>query len=655
MIEAGSPTPLGATSDASGTNFAVFSSVAEAIELCLFDADGRQTDIYLLPEQSDDVWHGYLPGCEPGQRYGYRVHGPRALDKGLHCNAAKLLVDPYARSLDGEFIWHEAVFNGNELDSAPFIPKSVVCEPLGERPGSRPRIPWSEMIFYEANVRGFTMRHPAVDEADRGTFSGLKNSEVIAYLKALGITSLELMPVHEFIDEHHLHRRGLRNFWGYNSISFFALSQRYARHDARAEFSNMVRTLHDANIEVILDVVYNHTGEGGGAGPVVSFRGLDNLAYYRTEPGAPGHYVNDSGCGNTINVDHVRVHELILDSLRYWHRDMGVDGFRFDIAPVLAKSDGVFKPQHPLLTAITGDEALHDAVLVAEPWGPVDYQLGGFPPRWSEWNDRFRDDVRAFWRGDADVVGAFARRLHGSSDIFESAGRSPLASVNLVSAHDGFTLTDVVSYNRRHNAANGEDNRDGHAHNFSRNHGVEGPTDDAEIAAVRRRQRLNLLTTLFVSHGVPLLLAGDEFGRSQGGNNNAYAQDNETSWLDWSLVEADPEFLDQVRALIALRREQPLFRPDVYVHGESEIAWHSPSGGDMSMDDWHRAQSFAVALGDGRILLLINAAEDDVEFTLPGDGVDYEVLSATAESIEVGAGAASLPSRSMAVLSAGRG
>lgn len=652
MIEAGSPEALGATSDASGTNFAVFSSVAERVDLCLFDDSGIQTDVYELPERSDDIWHGYLPGCRPGQQYGYRVHGLYLPGKGLRCNPAKLLVDPYAKALAGEFRWHDAVFDANDLDSADCIPKSVVCGAIEIPRHDRPRIPWSEMIFYEANVRGYTMRHPAVAETERGTFNGMCNADVLDYIKALGITSLELMPVHEFIDEHHLHKSGLRNFWGYNTISFFAPTHRYAIRDARAEFIDMVRSIHDAGIEVVLDVVYNHTGESDGHGPTISFRGLDNLAYYRTEEASRDTYVNDTGCGNTVNADHAQVQKLILESLRYWHNDLGVDGFRFDLASVLGRNEHGFSKEHTLLDAITNDDRLHDAVLIAEPWdpGPDGYQLGHFPNRWSEWNDRFRDDVRRFWRGDVDVAGEFARRLHGSSDIFESRGRTPGSSVNLVAAHDGFTLADVVSYEQRHNEANGENNRDGHAHNFSRNYGVEGPTDDPAIKNLRRRQRLNMLTTLLISHGVPLLLAGDEFGHSQGGNNNAYAQDNETSWLDWSMLDTDPDFLKRVRELVRLRRTEPLLRPERYVHGTEDIAWRSPGGEEMSMDDWRRARAFCLVLGDGELLVLINGAVTGADFDLPDSGVDYQLASTSADRLDLGARTASLPARSIAVL-----
>lgn len=654
MIEPGRPTSLGATPDASGTNFAVFSSVAERVELCLFSEMGKQSASYDLPSCDDDVWHGFLPDCHAGQLYGYRVHGPFEPSRGLRCNPAKLLMDPYAQVLSGCFDWHESVFDNNDLDSAQHIPKSVVCEPTGTLFASRPRAAWSEMVFYEANVRGYTMRHPDIPKADRGKFAGMRNAKVLGYLKALGITSIELMPVHAFIDEHHLHKRGLRNYWGYNTISFFAPSSRYATVDARAEFVDMVQTIHDAGIEVILDVVYNHTGEGDTNGPTLSFRGLDNLAYYSTEAGSPQTYINDTGCGNTLNADHARVQELVLGSLRYWHRDMGVDGFRFDLAPVLGRHDHGFSSSHPLLQAITNDEVLHDAILIAEPWapGPDGYQLGQFPPRWSEWNDKYRDDVRRFWRGDYGSASNFAKRLHGSADVFEESGRTPLASVNMVASHDGFTLADVVSYKRRHNEANGENNRDGHAHNFSCNYGVEGPSEDAEILAIRRRQRLNQLASLLLSQGTPLLLAGDEFGHSQSGNNNAYAQDNETSWLDWSRIDDDPAFLEQVRELIRLRRDNPLLRASQYVHDENAISWCKPDGQRLSDADWEETRAFGLLIGNATMLLLVNASPDAVRFLLPeNNGASaWRLLFSSAAEVSTQAEAMSVPALSVAVL-----
>ncbi len=653
MIEVGHPAPLGATPDGDGTNFSIFSSVAQRVELCLFDTGGNLVANYDLPGNTDQVWHGHLPGCGAGQQYGYRIHGVYNPDEGLRCNPNKLLIDPYARAHAGEFTWHGAVFDHNDLDSARYLPKGVVCDVIDPLPRARPRIPWPDMIFYEANVRGFTMRHPAVAEADRGKFQGMRNAGVIEYLKALGVTAIELMPVHAFIDEHHLVKRGLRNFWGYNSISFFAPSSRYAQADAATEFRDMVRAIHDAGIEVVLDVVYNHTGEGGADGPTLSFRGIDNLAYYRTEPGDHGVYVNNTGTGNTVNVDHPNVQQLIMDSLRYWHREMGVDGFRFDLATILGRTPHGYSPVHPLLEAISHDGALHDAVLVAEPWdpGPGGYQLGGFPPRWSEWNDRYRDDVRRFWRGDVGSAGDFAKRLHGSADLFERNARPPFASVNFVASHDGFTLADVVSYEHRHNEANREGNKDGHAHNCSCNYGVEGPTDDAHIGALRRRQRLNMLASLLVSQGTPLLLAGDEFGHSQFGNNNAYAQDNETGWLDWSLLDDDPDFARMVRNLIHLRRQEPLLRAPRFLHEEAEVAWLSPDCERLSEDYWQEGRAFILSLAAGRLAVLFNGSDETAAFAVRWKNLD--LVFASAADVEPSTGTVTLPALSVAVLRAG--
>ena len=647
MIQAGRPKPLGAHWDGQGVNFALYSAAAESVELCLFDDQDREAGHYRLTECTDGVWHGYLPHCRPGQRYGYRVHGRYDPAKGLRCNPAKLLIDPYARRLSGDFSWSPAVFDFDALDengefipchrdSAPFMPKSVVSGPQ-EALGKGPGIPWKETILYEANVRGYTMRHPAVPEGDRGKFAGLRNKDVLAYLKALGITSLELLPVQAFIDEQFLARRGLKNFWGYNSLNFFTPESRYAGTDPVAEFRDMVNAIHDAGIEVILDVVYNHTAEGGADGPTLSFRGIDNLAYYRTSPGQPGLYVNDTGCGNTLDADHPRVRELVLDSLRYWVTEMGVDGFRFDLATVLGRSADGFHHDHALLGEITGDRVLRGAKLISEPWdpGPGGYHLGAFPSGWAEWNDRYRDCVRRYWRGDKGLAGEFAGRLHGSAEIFEPSARKPWASVNFLTSHDGFTLSDLVSYADKHNEANGEENRDGHQHNYSSNHGVEGPTDDESINQHRRRQRLNMLATLMFSQGTPMLLAGDEFGNSQAGNNNAYAQDNQTGWLDWSGLETDRAFLEQVRSLIQLRRTTPLLRQDEYRHGRSssrlgwpDIQWLRPDGSRLSGEDWHPTRSKAVVFADAQggsssaVAILINGSSKPVSFKLPGANND---------------------------------
>ena len=675
LIRPGDPGRLGATAEADGTNFALYSSVASRVELCLFDAQGRECSRLTLPACEDGIWHGHAPGVTAGQRYGFRVHGPYDPDKGLRCNPAKLLLDPYARTIDGTFTWHPAVFDyvaddgglvPNTDDSAAHVPKSVVVAAGGLQPGHR-RIPWAETILYECNLRGFTMQHPGVDASLRGTFAALRQPAVIAHLRSLGITSLELQPVQAFIDERHLSRVGLRNLWGYNTIAFMAPMPRYAHGHAVCEFRDTVRALHDANIEVILDVAFNHTGEGDRLGPTLAFRGIDNLAYYRTLPGDRGAYVNDTGCGNTINADHVMVRRLIVDALAWWAQDLGVDGFRFDLATILGRRSDGFSPTHPLLADIGNHPALRDRKLIAEPWdpGPGGYQLGRFPPRWAEWNDRYRDTVRAFWRGDAGTGGELARRLHGSADLFEAGGRPPFASVNFVTSHDGFTLEDLVSYNERHNEANGEDNRDGHAHNLSANHGVEGPTHDPGINALRRRQKQNMLATLLFSQGTPMLLAGDEFGNSQQGNNNAYAQDNETGWLDWTGLDRDPEFVDQVRELLHLRREQPLLRIDSYVHGTLErngaatrLSWLSPSGHARRDEDWHEGPAFTLLIehrdGNGpgaAVAIMLNGATEPATLQLPAgsDASAWRIAFATCDAV-IDAGGVALADRSIVLL-----
>lgn len=641
-MRAGNPELLGATPDSSGTNFAVYSAVADRVELCLFAADGQLQQQIDLPECSNSVWHGYLPGCGAGQHYGFRVHGPYDPADGLRCNPAKLLLDPYAREISGSLRWHRDVFDYaeidgemliNEEDSAPFVPKSVVHHHLDDAPATSPAVRWADTVFYECNVRGFTMRHPAIEEAARGTFDGLRHRDVLAHLKALGVTSIELMPIHTFIDEQHLADRGLRNFWGYNSVGFFAPMQRYGRHDSVTEFRDMVRTLHDSGLEVILDVAYNHSGEGDRLGPTLVYRGIDNRTYYRTEPHDHGTYVNDTGCGNTLNFNHIRVRQMMLDSLEYWVKVMGVDGFRFDLATVLGRRGDGFSPTHPVLSEISNHPSLQDTKLIAEPWdpGPGGYQLGHFPPHWAEWNDRYRDGVRQFWRGDHGKSGELARRLSGSADLFEPSLRRPLASVNFITAHDGFTLRDTVSYEHRHNEANGEDNRDGHSHNYSRNYGDEGETDNPSINALRRRQRVNMMATLLFSQGVPMLLAGDEFGNTQNGNNNGYAQDNETCWLDWSSLDDDPTFLEQIRELVWLRREHPLLRIDDYVHGTLqqghstiEIRWINKDGQAKREHEWEASHAFAVLIEEtsamaqnSAVAIMINRDSETVTMPLP--------------------------------------
>ena len=647
-ILAGTSSSLGATCDDQGVNFALYAGAAEAVELCLYDADRHPVAHSFLPEQSDGVWNGYLPGCLPGQRYGYRVHGPWSPAEGLRHNPAKLLIDPWARRLAGRCQWSPAVFDylqpaeadrwrRNETDSAPFVPLGVVEAAAPARSFRRPAIPWSDLVVYEANLRGFTMRYPGLSESERGRLRGLSNGRILEYLKALGITSLELMPLFTMVDEAFLAERELRNLWGYNSVQFFTPDPRFAGDDGVNEFRDMVEAIHDAGLEVLLDVAYNHTGEGGLHGPTFSLRGIDNLAYYRTEPGVPGRYVNDSGCGNTLNADNPWAQRLVLDSLKYWHREMGVDGFRFDLATVLGRTSAGYLKQHGLLNRIAADPELEGARLIAEPWdpGPGGYQLGRFPVEWAEWNDRFRDTVRRFWRGEPHQSSEFARRIHGSADLFEPSGRNPTASVNFVTSHDGFTLRDLVTYKRRRNEANAENNHDGHAHNYSANYGVEGETDDVAVNALRRQQRLNLLATLLFSHGTPMLLAGDEFGNGQGGNNNAYAQDNEIGWLDWHRLDEDPAFTDEVRQLIRLRKELPLLRQARYVHGRMptdqgwcDIGWLHPDGRPMLEDDWNGGQQLTLLYSTHAgqkedspvveaVAILFNAAEDAVQFTLP--------------------------------------
>lgn len=631
----GQPATPGAGFDGEGVHFAVYASQAEAVELCLFDAQSMPIAQLAMPEQRDGLWHGYAPGIGPGQRYAYRVHGPLDAGAGLRHNPAKLLIDPWARQLDGPIVWHPAQHDDSHEDSAPYVPRAVVAGAQSSPGPLARRRPWADCVLYEAHVRGYTMRHPLVPAADRGRFAGMRHAQVLQYLKALGVSSIELLPVFAGMDEAFLARRGLRNYWRYSSIAFLAPEPLYAGADAVGEFRDMVNAIHDAGLEVLLDVAYNHTGEGGEDGPSLSLRGFDNLAYYRTEPGRPGVNLNDTGCGNTLNVDHPRVQELILGSLRYWHKEMGVDGFRFDLAPVLGRHASGFDSAHPLLAAINSDPALEGARLIAEPWdpGPGGYQLGRFPGRFSEWNDRFRDSIRRFWRGDNAQLGELAERLIGSPDVFAASGRGPAGSINFITCHDGYTLLDLVSYVERHNQANGEDNRDGHRHNHSSNHGVEGSTDDTAVNALRRRHRLNLLATLLLAQGVPMLLAGDEFGNSQSGNNNAYAQDNEIGWLDWQGLDDDPDFTGQLRRLLALRQQWPLLhqaaflRPAIeggvpccdYLRTDGERLRAADCQQEKALLQWLRgAQGQALAI-------CINGADFEQEFALP-QGVEWRLL-----------------------------
>jgi isoamylase len=656
----GDPYPLGATWDGTGTNFALFSEVADAVELCLFDSDGdwpgTETPI-ALTEVDGFVWHGYLPDVGPGQRYGYRVHGPYEPDRGHRCNPAKLLLDPYGKEVDGQVRWHEAVFgyrfddppSPSTTDSAPFMPVNVVINPFFDWGDDRlPRIPYHETVIYEAHVRGLTMRHPALAADERGTFAGLAHPAVIEHLTGLGVTAVELMPVHQFVSERGLTNRGLANYWGYNTIAFLAPHNGYAAASQPggqiAEFKAMVKALHEAGIEVILDVVYNHTAEGDHRGPTLSFRGIDNAAYYRLGENDRQYYLDYTGCGNSFNVRSPHALQLIMDSLRYWVLEAHVDGFRFDLAAALARELHDVDRLSAFFDLVQQDPVVSQVKLIAEPWdvGEGGYQVGNFPPLWSEWNGKYRDAVRDFWRGESGTLPEFASRLSGSSDLYETSGRRPVASINFVTCHDGFTLTDLVSYNTKHNQANGEDGRDGTDDNRSWNCGVEGPASDPAVTALRARQRRNFLATLFCSQGVPMLLAGDELGRTQDGNNNAYCQDRELSWVDWDMAQANEGLLEFTRVVSALRREHPVFRRRRFFRGTpagdghpADIAWLTPAGQEMGDQDWGTpyARAMTVFLNgdaltepdphgepvrDDSFLVMLSADREPLEFTVPG-------------------------------------
>ena len=648
------PYPRGATWDGHGVNFALYSANATRVELCLFDYNGRETDRIGLPEYRDETWHGYVPGIAPGQVYGYRVHGPYAPEEGHRFNPNKLLIDPYARAHIGRLTWNPAVFgydvehpdrdlSFDERDSAPFVPKSVVVDSGFDwaRERVRKHIPWDRTVVYETHVRGFTRRHPGVPEHERGTYPGLAHPDVVGYIKSLGVTTVELMPIHTFVDDSFLVERGLSNYWGYNAIGFFAPDPRYAADPARTlqEFKEMVARLHDAGLEVVIDVVYNHTAEGNELGPTLCFKGIDNASYYRLLPDKR-YYVNDTGTGNTLDLWQPAVIQMVCDSLRYWAQEMHVDGFRFDLGTILARDPDGFDTHNGFMKACMQDPVLARVKLIAEPWdcGPGGYQVGGFPPGWAEWNDKFRDTVRDYWRGEARPA-ELAPRLCGSPDMFHRRGRQPWASVNFVTAHDGFTLNDLVSYNDKHNDANGEENRDGHSHNRSWNHGVEGPTDDPEVNGLRKRQVKNMLATVLLSQGTPMLLAGDEFGRTQRGNNNAYCQDNEISWVDWNHDGRAQRLIEFTRAIIALRHDFPILRRVRWLTGEfdeelgvSDVTWIEPGGEPMREEHWHDAQlrCFGMLL-DGRapetgirrrgematLLIVFNAWHEAVPFKLP--------------------------------------
>ena len=644
-LSEGRPHPLGATFDGEGVNFALFSAHATKVELCLFDgAGGHETARLALPEYTDEVWHGYLAGARPGQRYGYRVHGSYDPYAGHRFNPHKLLVDPYARALDRSFAWSDLAcgysfgdsredlsFDTN--DSAAVMPKGIVTDDTFDWQGDAPpNTPLCETVIYELHPRGYTMLHPAVPEAQRGTFAGLAHPDVIGYLRALGITAVELLPVHPVAVTRNLASHGLVDYWGYNAFNFFAPEPRYLSGGELSEFRRMVRALHAGGIEVILDVVFNHTGEGSELGPTLSFRGIDNASYYCLAEDRRN-YVDYTGCRNTLNLEHPRVLQMVMDSLRYWVEAMHVDGFRFDLAVSLARARHHFSQRSPFFSAVAQDPVLRKVKLIAEPWdlGPDGYRLGGFPPGWSEWNDRYRDTARRFWRGDGRQTGELAFRLTGSSDLFAGHGRRPTASVNFVTAHDGFTLNDVVSYNVKHNAENREDSADGANENYSWNCGHEGPSEDPGVIAQRERQKRNLLATLLLSRGVPMLTAGDEFGRTQRGNNNAYCQDNETSWTDWRLAERNTSLLRFVQALLQLRAGNPVFRLPSFFHGEHidetgirDIVWLTPPGREMAGTDWNDSDCRALAVrytaDTGDFLLLLNAGADARPFHLPSAG-----------------------------------
>ncbi|MDQ1126367.1 isoamylase [Microbacterium sp. SORGH_AS 505] len=652
----GSAYPLGATFDGNGTNFALFSECAEKVELCLFDENGEETRVELIDVDAF-VWHAYLPSVQPGQRYGYRVHGPYDPENGQRFNPNKLLLDPYAKAVDGQIEWDQSVFSytfgdpdsTNDDDSAAAMMKGVVVNPYFDWQGDRqPKTPYAESVIYEAHVKGLTMTHPDIPEDIRGTYSAIAHPVVIEHLKKIGVTALELMPVHQFVNDSTLQEKDLSNYWGYNTIAFFAPQNTYSAAGGVGqqvqEFKAMVRALHAAGIEVILDVVYNHTAEGNHMGPTLSMRGIDNLAYYRLEDDDKRYYTDYTGTGNSLNVGNPHTLQLIMDSLRYWVLEMHVDGFRFDLASTLAREFYDVDRLSAFFELVQQDPIVSQVKLIAEPWdiGPGGYQVGNFPPQWTEWNGKYRDTVRDFWRGEPSTLGEFALRLTGSADLYEQDGRWPVASINFVTAHDGFTLRDLVSYNEKHNEANGEDNNDGESHNRSYNHGVEGPTDDPDVLRVRARQQRNFLATMLLSQGVPMISHGDELGRTQNGNNNGYAQDNELTWIDWTSI--DQPLIEFTSVLARLRRDHPTFRRRRFFDGRPvrreegaplpDIAWIRPDGSEMQPEDWDSGFGRAVGVflnGDGirerdrrgeeihdrHFFVFFNAGDETVEFTVP--------------------------------------
>ncbi|CAG2094453.1 glycogen debranching protein GlgX [Xanthomonas arboricola] len=670
-IRQGRPFPRGAVFDGQGTNFALFSAHATRVELCLFDEQGTEVRVD-LPEYTNEIWHGYLPDVKPGQRYGYRVHGPYEPTEGHRFNHNKLLMDPYAREMDGDLIWADELYgytvghpdgdlSFDERDSAPFMPKCVVVEDTYDwEDDARLLTPWNETVIYETHVRGYTMRNPQVPEAVRGTFAGLAQPQVLQYIKDLGITAVELLPVHAYLDDQHLLDKDLRNYWGYNTIGFFALKSRYLSSGHRDEFRDMVKAMHKQGLEVILDVVYNHTAEGSELGPTLSFKGIDNASYYRLAEDKR-YYINDTGTGNTLNLSNSRVIQFVNDSLRYWAGEMHVDGFRFDLATILGREPSGFDQRGGFLDACNQDPLLSEVKLIAEPWdcGPGGYQVGHFPPGWSEWNDKFRDNAREFWKGEDGKLAEFATRFTGSADLFDRRGRRPWASVNFITAHDGFTLRDLVSYNEKHNIANGEDNRDGSSNDGSCNYGEEGDTDNADVLQIRERQMKNLLATLLLSQGTPMMLAGDERAQSQGGNNNTYCQDNEITWLDWENDPTNGRLTDFVKALTKLRKRYPILSRGRFLNGQyneeaglRDLTWLNPGGTEMDDAHWTDAGARSVGLllegkaqtsgvkelaNDATLLIVINAYHEGVTFTLPSadEPVHWKLALSTDEALEV--------------------
>jgi isoamylase len=694
----GSAYPLGATYDGVGTNFALFSEVAEQVVLCLFDEAGVETQVR-LEEVDGFVHHGYLSGVGPGQRYGYRVHGPYEPENGLRCNPNKLLIDPYAKAFSHGVDWDESLFaysfddpeQRNDLDSAGHVPYSLVVSPFFDWSNDQlPRTPYNETVIYEAHVKGLTMQHPGVPEHLRGTYAGLAHPSIVEHLTDLGITAIELLPVHQFVTDHGLTEKDLKNYWGYNTIGFFAPHDAYAAQpEAQVqEFKGMVRAMHQAGIEVILDVVYNHTAEGNHLGPTLSMKGIDNQSYYRLVEDDEQFYMDYTGTGNSLNVRSPHTLQLIMDSLRYWVTEMHVDGFRFDLAATLAREFYDVDKLATFFELVQQDPVVSQVKLIAEPWdvGPGGYQVGGFPPLWTEWNGEYRDIVRDFWRGEPATLGEFASRITGSSDLYQDNGRRPYASINFVTAHDGFTLTDLVSYNEKHNEANGEDGRDGADDNRSWNCGVEGPTDDPDVIALRECQRRNLLATLLLSQGVPMILHGDEMGRTQGGNNNAYCQDNEISWVDWSQAATDDSMIQFTGALTQFRKRHPVFRRRRFFEGKPirkgdelrDIAWFTPAGEEMKEQNWDDdfGKSIVVFLNgdaiadrdnrgervvDDSFLMAFNAHYEDIEMTLPGVGYGtgwglvVDSCAGTVDALPLGdtvpaGGTFNLPARSIVVL-----